>query len=382
MDRRDFLAGAATGAVISGAAVYATTGKRPAPIETGTPDQPGAAPAAGTEAHVWRLVTSYPKNFPGGGTSAQEMADLIGAMSGGRLTIKLFAAGELVPAFEVFDAVREGTAECGHSAPYYWIAKNKSLPFFCAVPGGLTQIEHNAWMYYGGGQELWDEIYSGFGLLGFMSGNTGTQMGGWFKKEINSLDDFKGLKMRIPGLAAEVINRMGATAVNTPGGEIMPALESGVIDAAEWVGPWNDLAFGFYKIAKYYYGPGFHEGSTCTEFMVNRSAWDKLSPELQQIVRAASLTTNNRMPSEYFANNAISLPVLLNEHNVTLNNFPADVIKAMYLISDEVVAETALEGDVNRRVYESWSDFRRKAMDYAPLSDYGFTRNRALAYGA
>jgi TRAP-type mannitol/chloroaromatic compound transport system substrate-binding protein len=382
MDRRDFLAGAATGAVVAGAAVYATTGKRPAPIETGTPDQPGAAPTVGKEAHVWRLVTSYPKNFPGGGTSAQEMADLIGAMSGGRLTIKLFAAGELVPAFEVFDAVREGTAECGHSAPYYWIAKNKSLPFFCAVPGGLTQIEHNAWMYYGGGQELWDEIYSGFGLLGFMSGNTGTQMGGWFKKEINSLDDFKGLKMRIPGLAAEVINRMGATAVNTPGGEIMPALESGVIDAAEWVGPWNDLAFGFYKIAKYYYGPGFHEGSTCTEFMVNRAAWDKLSPELQQIVRAASLTTNNRMPSEYFANNAISLPVLLNEHGVKLNNFPADVIKAMYLISDEVVAETALEGDINRRVYESWSDFRRKAMDYAPLSDYGFTRNRALAYGA
>ncbi len=382
MERRDFLAGAATGAVIAGAAVYAATGKRPAPIETGTPDQPGAAPAVGTEAHLWRLVTSYPKNFPGGGTSAQYLADLIGAMSGGRLKIKLFAAGELVPAFEVFDAVREGTAECGHSAPYYWIAKNKSLPFFCAVPGGLTQVEHNAWMFYGGGQELWDEIYSGFGLVGLMSGNTGTQMGGWFKKEINSLDDFKGLKMRIPGLAAEVINRMGATAVNTPGGEIMPALESGVIDAAEWVGPWNDLAFGFYKIAKYYYGPGFHEGSTCTEFMINRAAWDKLSPELKEIVRAASLTINNRMPSEYFANNAISLPVLLNEHGVTLNNFPADVIKAMYLISDEVVAETALEGDVNRRVYESWSEFRRKAMDYAPLSDYGFTRNRALAYGA
>ena len=147
MDRRDFLAGAATGAVVAGAAVYAATGKRSAPIETGTPDQPGAAPAAGKEAHVWRLVTSYPKNFPGGGTSAQYLADLIGAMSGGRLRVKLFAAGELVPAFEVFDAVREGTAECGHSAPYYWIAKNKSLPFFCAVPGGLTQIEHNAWMF-------------------------------------------------------------------------------------------------------------------------------------------------------------------------------------------------------------------------------------------
>ena len=376
MHRRDFISGGVTGVVVGAGVVLATKNSS---LKPGTPNEPGKAPAVVGNTFEWKMVTTWPKNFPGVGTGAQDLADLIGSMSGGRLKIKLFAAGELVPAFEVFDAVREETAECGHSVAYYWIAKNKSIPFFGAVPGGLTDKEHKAWIQYGGGQELWDELYNGFGLRAFMAGGSGTQMGGWFKKEIHSLADFKGLKFRIPGLAAEVVNRMGATAVNTPGGEIMPALQSGVIDAAEWVGPWNDLAFGFHKVAKHYYGPGFQEGGGSGELMINLNAWNQLPKDLQDIVYAAASTIGNRTHSEYFAKNAGSLPVLLEEHGVQLHSFPDDVIQAMYHLSEDVVAETASEGELNRRIYESWSKFRRTAMEYQPLSDYGFVRDRAAA---
>ena len=376
MNRRDFISGSATGLVIGAGVVLATKSNAPDP---GTPSAPGKAPAVIGQAHEWKMVTCWPKNFPGVGTGAQHLADLIGSMSGGRLQIKLFAAGELVPAFEVFDAVREGTAECGHSVAYYWIAKNKSLAFFGAVPSGLTELEHLSWLKHGGGQELWDEIYNDFGLRAFPAGSTGVQMGGWFKKEINSLSDFKGLKYRIPGLAAEVINRMGATAVNTPGGEIMPALQSGVIDAAEWVGPWNDLTFGFHKVAKHYYGPGFQEGGGSSEFMLNLDAWNKLPKDLQDIVYAASTTIHNELRAEYFAKNAGSLPVLLQEHGVQLHSFPNDVTLAMHRLANDVVAETASEGEINRRVYESWNKFRNTAMQYQPLDDYGFVGDRAAA---
>ena len=349
MQRRDFLTGAATGAVVAAGATYlARTGP--------TPMAPG--------------------------TAAQELADTITAMSDGRLALRLFAAGELVPAFESFDAVREGTADCSHDAPYYWVAKNKSLPFFCAVPGGLSVIEHNAWILYGGGQALWDELYAEFGVRAFMCGNTGTQMGGWYQNEINSLADFDGLNIRIPGLGAEVLNRMGATAVNMPAGEVMPALQSGVIDAAEWVGPWVDLAMGFYKVAKYYYGPGFHEGSTASELLINEDKWRSLPADLQAVVRVACQEANMKLPAEYFARSAETLDTLVNEHGVIVRHFPEDVLKRAFQISAEVNAETASEGDLNRRIYESWSSFRKRAMAYQPLSDYGFIHNRGKAQDA
>ncbi|MXX22220.1 MAG: TRAP transporter substrate-binding protein, partial [Rhodospirillales bacterium] len=258
MDRRTFLSGAA---VVSASVALAACGEgedqeNQQTAETGTPDNPAEAPAVSRGMREWRLVTTWPKNFPGLGTGAQRLADHITTASEGRLTVKLYAAGELVPPFENFDAVREGKAQMSHAAAYYWINKHRSTPFYAAVPGGLVAQEHNAWVYHGGGQELWDELYAEFGLKAFLAGNSGTQMGGWFQKEINSIEDFQGLKMRIPGLGAEVINRLGATAVNLPGGEIMPALQSGVIDATKWGGPWNDLAFGFYKITKNYSGPG------------------------------------------------------------------------------------------------------------------------------
>jgi TRAP-type mannitol/chloroaromatic compound transport system substrate-binding protein len=244
----------------------------------------------------------------------------------------------------------------------------------------MTAGEKAAWIIYGGGQALWDELYAGFGVKSFLAGNTGVQMGGWFQKEINSLEDFQGIKMRMPGLGAEVVNRMGGTAVNMPAGEIMPALQSGVIDAAEWVGPWNDLALGFYKVAKYYYGPGFHEGGTTNELIMNKDNYDELSPDLKSIVKNACHASALEAPAEYFANSGLSLDVLVNKHNVDVRPFPKDVIKKMFAISKEVVDETALLGEMHAKIHKSWSQFLKQSMRYQKYSDYGYMRDRAEAY--
>lgn len=218
-----------------------------------------AQTAAKVETIKWKMVTTWPKNFPGVGTGAEFLAKNINEMAGGRLEVKVYAAGELVPALEVFDAVSRGTAQMGHGASYYWKGKVPAAQFFTTVPFGLTPQEFNAWIYYGGGLALWEEIYEPFGLIPMPAGNPGAQMGGWFNKEINSLEDFKGLKMRMPGIGGEVLKKLGASPINLPGSEIFTALQSGTIDATEWVGPYNDLAFGLYKAAKYYYYPGWHE---------------------------------------------------------------------------------------------------------------------------
>ncbi len=345
----------------------------------GTPEAPGQAPAVARGLHEWKMVTTWPKNFPGLGTSAQRVADRITAMSEGRLKVKLYAAGELVPAFEVFDAVREGTAEMSHSSSAYWVAKHKSAPFFSSVPSGLVQQERLAWLYHGGGQALWDELYGEFGLKPFVVGATGTQMGGWFQKEINSLDDFKGLKMRIPGLGAEVVNRLGATAVNIPGGEIMPALQSGVIDATEWVAPWNDLAFGFHKIAKYYYGPGFHEPAATLESFVNKQRFEALTADLQLIVQSACMAETGYTLSEFTAGNAEAQTALIDEHGVKISTFPDDLVKAAIVAAEAVLRETADEGDLARRIFDSWWQAREGAIARAPYAEYGFMRMRDLA---
>jgi len=339
---------------------------------------PFPAPAIAQGKRRWRMVTCWPKNFPGLGIGAQRIADRISAMSEGRLEVKLFAAGELVPAFEVFDAVRGGTAEMGHDAPYYWTAKNKSIAFFSSVPGGLSAQEQMAWILHGGGQALWDELYAEFGLKAFPAGNAGQQMVGWFKDEIRSLEDLKGTKIRMAGLQAEVMNRLGATTVNMPGGEVMSALQSGVIDAAEWGGPWMDLAFGFYQVAKYCYGPGIHEPGTGNSLVVNKAAYDDLPPALQTIVSQAALAEMVNMLSEFTAMNAIALETLRTEHGVTLDVLPEDILRRWFAVSDEVVAETADEGKISLRIYESWKTFRARAREIAPLSELGFLRSRAL----
>ena len=339
----------------------------------GSPDIPAESTKTIKKKREWKMVTTWPKNFPGLGTGAQRIADSITNMSDGRLTVKLFAAGELVPAFECFDAVRENKAQMFHASPYYWINKNKSMPFFGGVPGGVTAQEHNAWINYAGGQNLWDELYAQFGLKPFMGGNSGTQMGGWFLKEINSVEDFKGLKMRIPGLAAEVLNRMGGTAVALPGGEIMPALQSGAIDATEWVGPWNDLAFGFHKITKFYYGPGFHEPSSALECSINLEAFNELDNDLKSIIKNACEAENTRMISEFTAANIDAQEKLVKEHGVIIRNFPKDVFNLMMSLSKDVVSETAAEGKLNKKIYESWSTFKEKARQRAAFNEHGYT---------
>ena len=337
------------------------------------------APAIAQGVVRWKMVTTWPRNFPGLGTGAQRIADRIAALTDGRMEVRLYAAGELVPAFEAFDAVRDGIAEMTHDAAYYWVAKHKSAPFFCTVPGGLTHQEHMGWIYHGGGQPLWDELYAGFGLKAFLAGGTGVQMGGWFQREIVDLESLKGLKMRIPGLGGEVVNRLGVTAVNLPGGEIMPALQSGVIDATEWVGPWNDLAFGFHKVAKFYYGPGFQEPSSSLEVIVDKAKFEALPRDLQAAVEYACMAENGYMLGEFTAANSAAQAVLTGRYEVEIGAFPDDVVRAAYAASADVVAETANEGDLARRIYESWSVYRKEAMARAPYAEQGYMNDRALA---
>ena len=315
------------------------------------------------------MVTTWPKNFPGLGTGANNLASLIGEMSGGRLTVKVYGANELVPAFEVFDAVSSGTAELGHGAAYYWKGKSEAAQFFAAVPFGMTAQEMNAWLYYGGGMQLWTEVYAPFGVLPAAAGNTGLQMGGWFNKEINGVGDLEGLKMRIPGLGGEVLKRAGGTPVNLPGGEIFTSLQSGTIDATEWVGPYNDLAFGLYKAAKYYYYPGWHEPGTTLECLFNKQAFEALPADLQSIVSNACRVANADMLAEYTARNNSALQTLVHEHHVDVREFPKPVLDKLRAISEDVVAEIAAQDDLSAKVYASYQRFRKQVVAWHDISE-------------
>ena len=286
----------------------------------------------------WKVVTTWPKNFPGLGTAPENFARLVDRMSDGRLKIKVYGAGEVVPALETFSAVSSGTVQMGHGAAYYWKGKAPAAVFFTAVPFGLNAQEMNGWLHYGGGLELWREVYAPFNLLPFAGGSTGVQMAGWFNREINSLDDFKGLKMRIPGLGGEVFTRAGGTSVSMPGGEIFTSLQTGVIDAAEWVAPYNDLAFGFHNVVKYYYYPGWHEPGAMLEFIVNQQAYDGLPDDLQAIVEGAARAINQDMLDEYTARNNAAL-VDLRQKGVQIKPLPDDVVQALRSISAEVIQE-------------------------------------------
>jgi len=282
-----------------------------------------------------------------------------------------------VPAFEAFDAVSRGTAEIGHGASYYWKGKSEAAQFFAAVPFGLTAQEMNGWFYHGGGLELWNEVYAEFGLVPAPAGNTGVQMGGWFNREINTLDDLKGLKMRIPGLGGEVLKRAGGTPVSLPGGEIFTSLKSGAIDATEWVGPYNDLAFGLYKAAKHYYYPGWHEPGTTLEAFVNKKAFDALPKDLQSIVLNACRIANQDMLAEYTARNNNALHTLVTKHKVDLRPFPDSVLKKLRALSDEVVVEIAAKDPLSKKVYESYKQFRDQAIAWHNISERAYLNARA-----
>ena len=321
-----------------------------------------AAPAIAEGHRELRMVTTWGKNFPGLGTGAQRFADRIGKATDGKLTIKLFAGGELVPPFECHDAVSSGAADMYHAAEYYWQGKHKAYSFFAAVPFGFTASEIDSWIMFGGGQELWDELGDRFGIKHLPCGNTGVQWGGWFNKEINSLDDMKGLKMRMPGLGGEVLRRIGASSISLPGGEIFPALQAGTIDATEFVGPWNDLAFGFYKVAKYYYWPGWHEPGTTLSMGINKDVWSSLSKSEQEIVTSSAYTENNMLLAEFNAKNSGALNTLVTKHGVQLREMPADVLNAIGEISGQVVRETADVDDLGKRILESYLNFRQMAI--------------------
>jgi TRAP-type mannitol/chloroaromatic compound transport system substrate-binding protein len=326
----------------------------------------------------WKLVTTWPPNFPGLGTGALRFAETIEQCSGGRIKVKVYGAGELVPAFEVFDAVSRGTAELGHSGAYYWKGKTEVASFFSAIPFGLTSTEMNAWLWNGGGIELWREAYVPFGILPMPCGNSGCQMGGWFNKEIRTPEDLKGLKIRMPGLGGEVLQRAGATPVTLAGGEIFTTLQSGGIDAAEWIGPYNDLAFGLYKAAKYYYYPGWHEPGSSLECLINQQAFDALPSDLQAIVLTACRAVNDSMLAEFNARSPEALEQLVNVHKVDLRPFPTEVLKLLKRLSREVVEERAAADAGFRKVYDSFRKFEQGVAKWTRIGDQAMLATRDL----
>lgn len=327
MNRRSFIRKGAVGAGFAGLATMAT-------------------PALSQNKIVWRMVTAWPKNFPGLGVGAQRVGDRITEASGGRLTVQVYSAGELVPALQSVDAVIDGGAEMSHGAAYYWFNKSPALNFFTGVPYGMTARELSAWVRFLGGQEIWDEIYGQFGIRGFLSGNTGTQAGGWFKNEIKSLDDIKGLRFRTPGLAGQVWSLLGASVTNLAAGDIFQALQSGALDAAEFVGPYNDLALGFYKICKYYYTTSFVEPGLATECTVNLKAYNALSKDLQEIIRAVCQAEYEQVTSDFAANDPRALEVLVKQHGVTaISSFPDSVLEAGAIASKQLLEELGDKGD-------------------------------------
>ena len=327
----------------------------------------------------WRMVTSWPKGLPGLGTGPERIASRISQMSEGRLTVKVYAAGELVPALQVFDAVSAGTAEMGHDPAYYHLQKSPACGFFTGVPFGMTAAEHNAWIYWGGGQELWDQLYAPFNIKPFLGGNTGAQMGGWFRKEIKTADDLRGLKIRMPGHGGQVIAKLGATQVLLPGSEIYANLQSGAIDAAEWVGPYNDLPLGFYQVAKYYYWPGFQEPGAALQITVNKEAYDALPDHLKVIIETATAAENDLMLAEFNYRSAPAMQSLIRKHGVQLRQFPRDVLIALGNAAGELMEE--LRNDSNpmvRKITEAYLRALTVQSAWTRIADQAIANARLL----
>lgn len=337
----------------------------------------GAAASSG-KVYRWKLITTWPPGLRGLGTAPVTLAQRIDEMSGGRLKIKVYGAGELVGAFETFDAVSQGTAEMGHGAAYYWRGKAPVAAVFASVPFGMNAEEMRGWLHFGGGLELWRELYEPFNLVPFTGGNTGVQMAGWFNKEINSVADLQGLKMRIPGLGGEVLRRAGGSPVALPGNEVFTSLQTGVIDATEWVSPYNDLALGLHKAAKYYYYPGWQEPGPELETLVNKDAWDSLPADLQAIVRTATLAMDAEVPAEFTARNAIALDTLVNEHGVKVLPLPDDVLRRLQELSQEVLDELAASDPLAQRIVKSYRDFSASVIRYGRISEQAYSRARDL----
>ncbi|NOY61957.1 MAG: TRAP transporter substrate-binding protein [Gammaproteobacteria bacterium] len=356
MKRREFLKKAGVGTLLAGGLMTAS------------------APSHAAKRFNWKLVTTWPPNFPIFQEGVKRFAKDIRKMSKGRLKIQVFAGGELVPPMQTFDAVSQGSVEMGHGSAYYWAGKVPAAQFFTAVPFGLNAQGMNAWLYHGGGLELWQEVYERYNLTALPMGNTGVQMGGWFRKEINSLADLKGLKIRIPGLGGKVMAKAGANPVLLAGGEIYTALERGTIDATEWVGPYHDLRLGLYRAAKHYYYPGWHEPGPTLELSINKKAWDSLPKDLQLIVRTAAMASNLNMLSEFEARNLEALHTLQSKYKVQIKEFPADVLHQLRELTQITLREEAAKDAMFKKVYEAYRTFQESNEAWSAVSEAAYAR--------
>ena len=319
--------------------------------------------------YEWKMITSWPKNLPALGTSPEYFAEIVEKMSAGRMKIRVYGANELVAGLEVFDAVRQGVAEIGHSGAYYWQGKIPATPFFSSIPFGMTSYEQDAWLRYGGGNELWKELYAPFNLIPVRGGNTGTQMFGWFNREVNSLADLQGLKMRIPSLGGEVFRRAGGVPVTLQVSEVRTAMQTGTLDATEFVSPYNDRANGYHEVAEYYYYPGWHEPGSTLETIFNKERFEALPEDLQSILLAGAEVMNQTLLDELMAKNNEALTSLVEEHGVRMRRLPDDVLREFRRLSEEVILELAETDATTRRVYESWSNFRSSVMSYSLIAE-------------
>ena len=329
-----------------------------------------SAPSGKT--YRWKMVTTWPPGFPVLQHGAERFAENVKAMSNGRIDIKVYAGGELIPPLQTFDAVSQGTVEMGHGSAYYWAGKVPEAQFFSTVPFGMTARGMNAWLYDGGGLELWREAYKPFRVVPFPLGNTGVQMGGWFNKEINSLEDIKGLKMRIPGLGGKVFAKAGGNPVLLAGSEVYTALERNTIDATEWIGPYHDQRLGLYRAAEHYYYPGWHEPGTVLELTINQRAWDSLPKDLQAIITNAAQAENVRMLSEMEQKNLSALQELKAREGVQIHRFPSDVLAKLKSLTDETLAEEAAANPKFKAIYDAYNAFRNQNDAWSAISENAY----------
>jgi len=353
MDRRKFLK---TGTLAAGSAAIAAT----------------SMTASAQQTFNWKMTSAYPKGAPfymDGPGSATDLAKRIEAMSNGRLKIQVYGAGELIPALEGFDAVRSGTVEMNHANSYFWTGKTFAAQYFCAVPFGLNFQGMNGWLYDGGGIPLWHEVYAPFGMVAFPCGNTGVQMTGWFRKEIKSTANFKGLKMRIPGLAGKVYATLGVDVKLLPAGEIFPALERGVIDAAEFVGPYQDRRLGLQKAAKYYHTTGWHETATVSELLINKAAWEKLPKDLQAVVENACAACNVISEAWCQRTNAEAMEDLIKNQGVHAQPLPDPVLEALRAANAKILAEAVAKDPVTKKVHDSYMAYMATYKQWANYSE-------------
>jgi TRAP-type mannitol/chloroaromatic compound transport system substrate-binding protein len=325
-----------------------------------------------------KMVTDWPEASPGLQASATRLAQRISAASAGRISIEMYPAGTLVRPFETFDAVAAGIADMYHSAEYYWEKKSPGFNFFAAVPFGFTANELFAWVQYGGGQELWDALSGQFNIKPFLCCNTGTQMGGWFTREVPTPEAFRGLRYRMPGLGGEVLRRLGAIVVNVPGGEIVSTLKSGAIDGSEWVGPWLDMALGLHTVARYYYYPGFHEPGTGLTLGINKRVWESFDTSERQVVEDAAAAEYTRALAEFNANNARGLRELREQGTVKILGFSDPVLKELYRLSKGVVAEAGAHDELSKKIHASYQQFLPAIIDWSDIAEGAVLSSRRL----